>query len=314
MNENQSFFKLNGRPPVYQLLLSLMLILIAGGLLFYFMLWICSLVIGIDLTTFIDHISSDAGESNVILLRLILIIQDISLFIIPGTVILLLMKLPYQGEMVSIKHPEFKEVVLMIILGFSIFPITSFTGQINAEMHLPQWLSGVEKWMVEEEDHANSLIDLLLSSHSFGIMMLNVLIVAILPAIGEEFIFRGVFQKIFTGIFRSGHLAIWFIAFMFSALHFQFFGFIPRFILGLIFGYLYFWSGTLWLPVISHFVNNAFPVIMAFIQGMEKYNATTETSLWKQALALPLPIIVVMVILIYFRGRSNNKNKYLPEI
>ena len=64
-------------------------------------------------------------------------------------------------------------------------------------------------------------------------MMLNLLMIAVLPAIGEELIFRGVFQKIFYDFFKSGHPAVWITAIIFSTLHFQFFGLIPRFILGL---------------------------------------------------------------------------------
>jgi hypothetical protein len=80
----------------------------------------------------------------------------------------------------------------------------------------------------------------------------------------------------------------------------------------LIFGYLFFWSGTLWLPVISHFINNAVPVIMAYIQGMEKFNAPTDTPSWKLALALPLPVAIGLVILFYFRNRSKINDR--PEI
>jgi membrane protease YdiL (CAAX protease family) len=143
-------------------------------------------------------------------------------------------------------------------------------------------------------------------------MILNLFIIAILPAVGEEFFFRGVLQKILIKLFKSGHVGIWVTAFIFSAIHFQFFGFVPRFILGLIFGYLFFWSGTLWLPVISHFINNAVPVIMAYIQGMEKFNAPTDTPSWKLALALPLPVAIGLVILFYFRNRSKINDR--PEI
>ena len=97
--------------------------------------------------------------------------------------------------------------------------------------------------------------------------------------------------------------------FYFSAIHFQFFGFVPRFILGLIFGYLFFWSSTLWLPVISHFINNAVPVIMSYIQGMEKFNALSDTPLWKLALALPLPVAIGLVILFYFRNNSKIRDR-----
>jgi membrane protease YdiL (CAAX protease family) len=171
-------------------------------------------------------------------------------------------------------------------------------------MHFPGWLSGMENWMIDKEEKADNLIEMLVESNTFRVMMLNLITIALLPAIAEELIFRGVFQKIFSNIFKSGHVGIWFTAFLFSTIHFQFFGFIPRFILGLVFGYLFFWSGTLWLPVISHFVNNAFPVILAYIQGMEKINAPIETPLWKQALYLPLPIVIIMVILFYFRNKN----------
>ena len=140
-------------------------------------------------------------------------------------------------------------------------------------------------------------------------MILNLFIIAILPAVGEEFFFRGVLQKILIRLFKSGHVAIWVTAFIFSAIHFQFFGFVPRFILGLIFGYLFFWSSTLWLPVISHFINNAVPVIMAYIQGMEKFNALSDTPLWKLALALPLPVAIGLVILFYFRNNSKIRDR-----
>jgi uncharacterized protein len=308
MNENKRYFTLNGMPPILQLFFSLVIILIVGTLLFYLLLGLCSLILDIDLATLVNSISPVPGERNVVMLRLLMIAQDISLFIVPGIIILMMMRPPLPGNRLKLELPHYKEVVMVIILGFCIFPVTSFTGQINSEMHLPEWLLGVEKWMIEKEDLANGAIDLLVTSHTFGIMILNILIVAVLPAIGEELIFRGVFQKILSSIFRSGHLSIWFTAFMFSALHLQFFGFIPRFILGLVFGYLYFWSGTLWLPVISHFVNNAVPVVMAFLQGIDKLNVPTEIPLWKQALGLPVPVFISLVILIYFRNSRKTIN------
>jgi membrane protease YdiL (CAAX protease family) len=157
--------------------------------------------------------------------------------------------------------------------------------------------------MKAKEDNATHLIDLLIASNTFGIMIFNVFMLAVIPAIGEELIFRGVFQKIFYSLFKSGHLAIWITAFVFSALHFQFFGFIPRFILGLLFGYLFYWSGTLWLPVISHFVNNAVPVIGAYIQSKGDFGIVS----WEQVIILPLITIIGIIILQYFRNKHKRK-------
>jgi hypothetical protein len=291
-----------------------MIMLFAGVILLYLLLWLGTFIFRTDWTTLVKNISGGSGKEDVAFLRFMIISQDISLFILPGIIIITLMKQSYQGNGMFTKLPRFNEVVLVIILGFSVFPVTSFTGQLNSAMHLPDWLSGVEQWMADKEDQANNAIDNLIVARSFGSMAMNLLVIAVIPAIGEEFIFRGVFQKILSSLFKSGHFAVWFTAILFSALHFQFFGFIPRLILGLIFGYLFLWGGTLWLPVISHFVNNAFPVILAYVQGLEKINTPQDLPLWKQAIVLPLPVAICLVILFYFRNKSNNKKNELAKM
>ena len=244
-------------------------------------------------------------DNDIRFIRYILIIQDLSFLIIPGVILLSAINRP-GSKFIELKIPELKDIGLVILLTICVFPVSSFTGQINSAIHLPTWLSGMERWMMEKEQSADNLINSLVASDTFWTMLLNLLIVALIPAIAEEIIFRGVIQKIFTRLFRSGHLAIWFTAFIFSAIHFQFLGFIPRFILGLIFGYLFFWGRTLWLPIVSHFVNNAFPVILTYVQGIEKTNATPDIPLWKEAVALPIPVIIIFVILLYFGKKNKN--------
>jgi membrane protease YdiL (CAAX protease family) len=262
-------------------------------------------IFGSDLSV-LEKASSSLGKNDFAFMRYLLIIQDFSLLIIPSIIILILMRPGPSGKIPGLEVPHLKEIGLVIILTFCIFPVTSFTGQINSAMHLPDWLSGVEQWMTDKEDQADHVIDLLVESNTFPVMMVNLLTIALMPAIAEELIFRGVFQKIFANLFRSDHFAVWFTAFLFSAVHLQFLGFIPRFILGLAFGYLFLWGGTLWLPVISHFVNNAFPVILSYLQGIEKLNAPADTPLWKQALALPVPVVIIFIILFYLRNKNNS--------
>jgi len=303
MNNTRRLFNLYKESPLYQLFVSLMTIIGVGMTLSVILVLAGKLIFSSDLSV-LDKASDALSKKDLGFMRYILISQDISLLIIPSIIIMLLMRPESSGGLTELKMPQLKEMGLVVILTFCIFPVTSFTGQINSAMHFPGWLSGMEHWMIDKEDKADNLIEMLVESNTFRVMMLNLLTIALLPAIAEELIFRGVFQKIFSNIFKSGHVAIWFTAFLFSTIHFQFFGFIPRFILGLVFGYLFFWSGTLWLPVISHFVNNAFPVILAYFQGMEKLNAPIDTPLWKQALYLPLPIVISMVILFYFRNKN----------
>jgi len=303
MGDNHSLIPLSERSPLYQLFISLLVILGVGLLLFTVSLLAGKLIFHSDLGV-LENPSTTVGGNDIAFLKYVLISQDISLFIVPAIIILFILKPHDQSGLMVMKIPPINEVVLVIVLAFCIFPITSFTGQLNSGMHLPDWLSRVEDWMTEKEENTNRLIDLCMASDTFWVMILNVFVVAVMPAIGEELIFRGVIQKVFSNLFRSGHLAIWVTAFVFSTIHFQFYGFVPRFILGLIFGYLFFWSGRLWLPIITHFVNNAVPTIGAYITGMEKFNTPSEIPLWRQLILLPLPIVISLVILLYFRNKS----------
>lgn len=304
MGENNGHFTLSGKPAFLQLAVSMMIMLIAGPLLFYALARTCTAILHVSWADLAGTLSGGTSENNLTSLRIMMFAQDTGLFILPGSLILILMRQPGRSNQSVVKLVHFTDVILVVILGFCLFPITSFTGQINSEMHFPDWLSGIEKWMISEEDKAGNIINSLILSPAPGVLMLNIFLIAILPAIGEEIIFRGVFQRIFCNLFRSDNIAIWFTAFLFSALHFQFFGFLPRLILGLVFGYLYLWSGTLWLPVISHFVNNVVPVIAAFVQGAEKFNTPVNLPLWNQAIYLPLPLAVCLIVLIHFKRRG----------
>lgn len=248
------------------------------------------------------------GSSDLAFMRYMLIVQDVAMFIFPSVIILKLLKPENARGLSVLKLPELKEIGLVFILAFCIFPVTSFAGQINSAMHFPDFLSGVEQWMIRQEDKADDLLDLLMVADTFQALLLNLLMIALLPAIAEELIFRGVFQKIFCRLFRSGHMAIWFTSLIFSTIHFQFFGFIPRLILGLVFGYLFYWSGTLWLPVISHFINNAFPVILTYIRGIEKMKAPVDLTLLHHVIILPLSLISGLLILFYFRNKRKESD------
>lgn len=300
MTDIRSLFSIQGKTPVYQLVVSVFLIVFLGLFLFSGSLLVLSLFTNSDFTKIPNMLSSDLNEKDIGLLRYVLVSQELSFFLLPGILILKIIKTDNQNSTIYFSLPEAKDILLVVVLGFCLFPITSYTGVLNSEMHFPHWLSGVEKWMTEKESDTDQIMNVIMSPCTFLDMSFNLFMIAVLPAIGEELIFRGIFQKVFTNLFRSGHVAIWFTAFLFSALHFQFFGFLPRFILGLVFGYLFFWSGTLWLPIISHFLNNAVSVVVIYLQGGENSIVTPELSSTKQLLTLPLPLIVGILILIYF--------------
>jgi len=101
--------------------------------------------------------------------------------------------------------------------------------------------------------------------HSVSQMLYMVFMIGLLPALGEELLFRGILQRLFSEWTRNIHAGIWISAVLFSAMHMQFYGFIPRMMLGALLGYLLAWSGSLWLPVIAHFINNASAVVLTYL-------------------------------------------------
>lgn len=316
MNDKPRLLNFSGESPWYQLLVTVLTILGVGSILALVLTLAGTAIFGTEMSVFTGSATSYSGK-DVSFLRYLLIVQDISLLIIPSLIILKLSDNERGIKSAGLRFPSLKDTALIAILTFCMFPITSFTGEINSALHLPQWLSGIEKWMIDKEKTTDNLIDSLISSGSIWVMIINLVTIAILPAIAEELIFRGVLQKIFGKIFRSDNIAIWFTAFLFSTVHFQFFGFVPRFILGLAFGYLYLWSGTLWVPVIAHFINNAFPVIMTFAHGTEILDEPAGMPLWKQAIVLPVPLVVIFLIMVYFRNqkteRMNSANNGFSE-
>ena len=302
MNDTLRLFRFDEKSPLLQLIISLGIIIGVGVFLFSALILAGILIFHVDPSS-LENPYVVSGEQDLTFLRYIVIVQDVSIFIVPSVIILILLS-PVGSLRLQIgEAPPAKEIIFVIILTFCLFPVNSFTGQLNSMMHLPDWLSGVEKWMMKKEDDIGDLVNLLIDTKTFGVMILNLIIIAIIPAIGEELLFRGVFQKISYKLFRSGHIAVWVTGFFFSAIHFQFYGFIPRFILGLTFGYLFLWSRTLWLPIISHFINNAVPVVGAYVQNWDKINTHSEIDLGKQLIFLPLPVIIIMVILFYFRNK-----------
>ena len=148
---------------------------------------------------------------------------------------------------------------------FVSLPAINWIISVNEMMKLPTALHGMEQWMKDTENEAAQLTGAFLKTNTIGGLGVNLIMIAIIPAIGEEMLFRGILQRLFSEWFRNIHVAILFTAFIFGAVHLQFYGILPRMILGIIFGYLFFWTGSLWLPIFAHFLNNGSAVMVSFL-------------------------------------------------
>ncbi|RYU75814.1 CPBP family intramembrane glutamic endopeptidase [Hymenobacter persicinus] len=155
----------------------------------------------------------------------------------------------------------------LLILGS--IPAMSGIIEWNAKVHFPEFLHGFEQWARAKENQAQGLTTFLTRFNTTTRFLVGLLVIAVVPAISEELLFRGVIQRNLVQWFGSRHAGVWLAAFIFSAIHQQFFGFVPRFVLGLILGYLYEWSGNILVPMVAHFTQNAFQLLLLYLQQRE---------------------------------------------
>lgn len=192
--------------------------------------------------------------------------QNILAFIIPA---LLAWKMCFKASpflaMGAEDLPSARMLGIMLLLYFVGMPALNQIVYWNQEMHLPEFLAGFEEWCRNMESLAEEQTKGLLSSTTLFSTAMNIIIIGVLTGIGEEFFFRGAFQRMLVWCRINPHVAIWTAAVVFSALHFQFFGFVPRVILGALFGYLYWWSGNIWVNATAHALNNSLVIVSTWM-------------------------------------------------
>lgn len=199
------------------------------------------------------------------LLKYFQIIQTIGLFVLPPFIIARLYS-ERAGEFLGFApQPKIASVSAVIVMIFVALPFINFLSHLNQSIPFPDFLESVENNLINREKEAREMTCRFLDAENIQQLLVNLLLVAVLPALGEELLFRGILQKLFASWTRNIHLGILIAAVLFSAMHIQFYGFLPRLALGILFGYLFFWSGSIWLPILGHFVNNGSAVIYYYI-------------------------------------------------
>lgn len=224
-------------------------------------------IFGDSIETIQLRLSSQNYQANLSLLRYFQIINQIGLFLIPTLMFGWLIRKPLKNFYHLNTPLNMRAAVIGSLLIFTILPFINLLTEWNMQLSLPEGLSNLQRWMEAQEASANALTENFLSGGTIGDFSVNLLMIAVLPAIGEELFFRGVLQRLFHEWIQNIHVAIVLTSLLFSALHLQFFGFLPRFLLGMLFGYFYYWSGSLWLPILTHFVNNGMAVVVAWLSA-----------------------------------------------
>lgn len=196
--------------------------------------------------------------------------------------------------------PQWGGVAFVLLITVALLPAMNYVICWNENIHLPQSLLPLEQVLRTAEDAAKAVSDRLLYDIGFSQMLVLVLCIGIITGIGEETFFRGALTQIFVTGQLNRHAVIWLVAFVFSFMHFQFFGFVPRMLLGALFGYLLMWSGSLWLPIIAHSINNSIVVVSSYClsngvmsQSIDKLG-TDECMPWLSLVSVALVSVLVI--------------------
>ena len=169
--------------------------------------------------------------------------------------------------------------------------VNSAVGEWN--MNLDFGSSDFAEWARRSEDQLKVLTEHLTDFTSSTHFILALVVVAIIPAIGEELLFRGLIQNFFSKAFSNHHVAIWLTGLIFASIHMQFFGVMPRMLLGVLFGYLYHWSGKLSVAMIGHLANNGLALIALYLAQQDVVEVTPE----QMEEAAPWPAVLVFAVI-----------------
>lgn len=255
------------RSSAYVQALSLLLIIVLSLLFVYlFSLLLAIPFWGKDVLFMLDGGQLDLSRPETIsFLKYLQTVSQFAIFILPPILFAYLVHRKIFDYLKLNSRFDFPQLILSVILIYVCLPFLSWIGMLNQQMVLPDFLAGVEHWMKDTEETASQQILAFLNVKTFGAILFNFIMIALIPAIGEELLFRGVLIRLFKKWFTNIHAAVIVSSILFSALHMQFYGFFPRLALGLILGYTFVWTSSLWVPIILHFLNNATILMVYYI-------------------------------------------------
>ena len=200
------------------------------------------------------------------LLKLSQLLLSVGVIVLPPIVLAyLISEKPQHFLLLDKKKMNWTDLILVVIFMILIIPFINLLGDLNHQLVLPKMFSGIELWMKTSEEQATALTEKFLKVNTFQGLLINIFLISVIPAIGEELYFRGALQGVIRD-WKGVKTSIWITAIIFSTIHFQFYGFVPRMLMGAFFGYLLVWSENMWLPIVAHFTNNVIAVLFYYLQ------------------------------------------------
>lgn len=261
-----------------------------------------SLVTGIPFSIIGDNKKWNWNDpATITLLRGFILLQFVGLFVLPS----LLFASPKPGRYLGLTRPAHPvHWITAILLLLVAIPLVEYTGILNKQLVAQNSNAG---WIQGMEDEAARSIKALLSNRTLPNLLINLVFVALFAGVGEELFFRGIIQRLLIRAFRNAWIGIIAAAFLFSLFHFQFLGFIPRFILGILLGAIYWYSGSLWPAILAHFFYDAVVIVMVYFNP-QMINNPENSILENSKGLLPMALISLLLTLVLLRVMKKNSN------
>ena len=223
------------------------------------LLLLCMMLLGVIITSLLLLLVPDSN------LFAMLTLQDILAFILPAIVTMAVLYRRPLHAMCLDKAPSLSAIAIVIVFYIISLPAMNWLVELNKAMSLPSWMAGIEQAMRASEDSAAEITREILDINSVWQFIVCVFVVGVMAGLSEEMLFRGAMLRTMQDSRLGKHAVVWITAILFSALHLQFYGFVPRMLLGVWLGYLLVWTGSLWVPIIAHTLNNSTVVLMSYL-------------------------------------------------
>lgn len=263
-----------------------------------FLLFLFLLALGLLIGSLASIVITIAGNNSVNALRWAQAVSSTFLFIFPPIALYLFTRKQPMQQIGFTKPNSILIMILGVVIMFASMPFNSQLAVWNENMQLPAALSKLEEIIKMTEEKAGELTEQMLDVKTFGDLIINLIVIALIAAVGEELTFRGVIQQFLTKVCKNAHVAIILSAAIFSAIHFQFYGFLPRFVLGIFLGYFFYMTKSLWTSILMHFANNALAVIAYYLNNIGVIDVDVDsmgTTVWYITILSAIACIALIV-------------------
>lgn len=270
-----------------------------------------AVVLGLIITSAITMaytlIANPENISSLNSLRFLQIISQIFTFVLPPVIYAMLVK-KEPCKSLGMKRTSLLWLLLGIAMMYAIIPLNSVITEWNANIKLPESLSALEELMRTLQDEATKVMEKFVNVDTVGGLIINLIMIAGLAAVGEELLFRSVIQNSLIKLCKNAHIGIIIASAIFSIFHMEFYGLLPRFVLGMILGYMYYYSRSIWVSMAMHFANNGTIVVLYYLNAIGAINIDVE-SFGETNTFILIASTLIFIALFFFSIRQHKKEQ-----